>query len=37
MPQGTKLAPLLHILYANDIANIFKFAKVKIYADDLTI
>ena len=25
------------MLYANDIAKIFKFAKVKIYADNLTI
>ena len=37
MPQGTKLAPLLYILYANDIAKIFKFAKVKMYLDDLSI
>ena len=37
MPQGSTLAPLLYILYANNIVKIFKFAKVKIYADDLTV
>jgi hypothetical protein len=37
VPQGSKLAPLLYILYANDIAKIFKFAKVNMYDDDLTI
>ena len=34
--QGSKLGTLLYILYANDMQN-FKFAKVKIYADDLTV
>ena len=37
MPKGSKLAPLLYILYANNIAKIFIFAKVKMYADDFTI
>ena len=37
VPQGNKLSPLLYIIYANDIADIFKFANIKIYADDLTI
>ena len=37
VPQGTKLAPILCNLYCNDIVNNFKYAKVKMYADDLTI
>ena len=37
VPQGSKLAPIVYILYANDIAKICKFTKVKMYADDLTI
>ena len=37
VPQGTKLAPILYNLYCNDIVNNFKYAKVKMYADDLTI
>ena len=37
VPQGSKLGHLLHILYANDIMQNFKFAKVKMYADDLTV
>ena len=36
VPQGSKLAPLLHIPFANDIAKIFIFEKVNMYADDLT-
>ena len=35
--QGTKLAPILYNLYCNDIVKNFKYAKVKMYADDLTI
>ena len=35
--QGSKTGPLYCILYANDLANIFKFAKLKMYADDLCI
>ena len=35
--QGTKLSPLLFIFSINDIINNFKFAKVRMYADDLTI
>ena len=26
VPQGSKIGPLFYILYANDLANIFKFA-----------
>ena len=35
--QGSKLGPLLYIIYANDIAEIFKFANIKMYANDLAI
>ena len=37
VPQGSQLGPLLFILYANDIMLNFKLAKVKLYADDLTV
>ena len=37
VPQGTKLGPLLFILIIIDIVNNFKFAKVIMYADELTI
>ena len=37
VPKGSKLDPLLYIIYANDIADIFKFASIEMYADDLTI
>ena len=32
--QGSVLAPLLFILYMNDINKILKFAKIKLFADD---
>ena len=35
-PQGSKLAPLLYILYANDIYKMFKYIKIKMFADDVT-
>jgi hypothetical protein len=37
VPQGSKLGPLFYILYANDLSKIFKYAKLKMYADDLSI
>ena len=37
VPQGSKTGPLFYILYTNDLAYIFKFAKLKMYADDLSI
>ena len=37
VPQETKLAPILYNLYCNDIVNNFKYAKVKMYTDDLII
>ena len=37
VPQGTKLGSLLFILFITVIINNFKFAKVRMYADDLTI
>ena len=37
VPQGTKLAPILCNFYCIDIVKNFKYAKVKMYADDLTI
>ena len=35
--QGSKLGLLLYIIYANNITDIFKFATIKMYADDVTI
>ena len=35
VPQGSKLGQLLHTIYANDIADLLNFAKIKMYADDL--
>ena len=37
VPQESILGPLMYIICANDIAELFTFAKVKMYADDLTI
>ena len=36
-PQGSKLAPPLYILYANDISKMFKYIKIKMYADDVIL
>ena len=37
VPQGSKLGPLCYIIYANDLIKKFKFAQVKMYADDLSV
>ena len=37
VPEGSKLSPTLFILYINDIINNFHYAKVRMYADDVTI
>ena len=37
VPQGSKTGPVLYSIYANDLAYIFKFVKLKMYADDLSI
>ena len=37
VPKGSKLGPLLYITHPNEIADIQKFANIKMYTDDLTI
>ena len=37
VPQGSKWGSLLYILFTNYITQIFNFARIKMYADDLTI
>ena len=34
MPQGTELAPLLFILYINDIKSWLKHTRIRLSADD---
>lgn len=37
VPQGSKLGPLLYIIYTNELINTLKFSKVFAYADDTAI
>ena len=37
VPQGIKLSPLMYILFVNDIVKLFKFVKIKMYADDISL
>ncbi|CAH2011323.1 unnamed protein product [Acanthoscelides obtectus] len=37
VPQGAHLAPILFIIFVNDIAQCFKFCSFLIYADDVKI
>ena len=37
VPQGTKLGPLMYILFAYGLVKLFKFAKIKMYADDVSL
>lgn len=37
IPQGSNLAPLLFIIYTNDLKSELKYGKVFAFADDLAI
>ena len=37
VPQGSILSPLLYIIYANDISNIFQKCKAVFYTDDTVL
>ena len=37
VPQGTILAPILFLLYVNDISNVVTDAQINIFADDVVI
>ena len=37
VPQGSIIGPLMYIIYANDMVNIFKSCEVALYADDTVL
>ena len=37
VPQGSCLGPYLYVLFVNDATKIFKFAKLVMYADDMSL
>ena len=37
VPQGSCLGPYLNVLFVNDVTKIFKFAKLVMYADDMSL
>ena len=37
VPQGSRMGPLLFLLYVNDVNHLNKSTKAKLYADDLVL
>ena len=37
VPQGTVLGPTLFLIYINDITNIIKYSKIRLFADDIIL